>query len=167
VPEPESIPIFAGADADSLPPRGLTGTYALFFRLSSPLEVQAGRLGRVQLPAGWVIYVGSALGAGGLRARLRRHLAADKRVHWHIDALSSRERPELWLALADGRRHECDWAQRLAAHPAATIPAPGFGSSDCKRGCRAHLIALPGEIEAGAITAWLRQETPADLTANA
>jgi len=152
---PESARHFTGSGTDSLPPRGLAGTYALFFRLTSSLTVTAGRLGEAQLPAGWLIYVGSALGPGGLHARLRRHLAPEKRIHWHIDALSARLRPRFWLALADGRRHECEWAQRLAAHPAASIPIPGFGSSDCQRGCRAHLIAFPAEMTGAAIVAWL------------
>lgn len=155
MPEPGSSLILTGTDADSLPPRGLAGTYALFFRLPSPMEVQAGRLGSAPLPAGWVIYVGSALGPGGLRARLRRHLAREKRVHWHIDALSTRIRPEFWLARADGERHECAWTQHLAAHPAASIPVLGFGSSDCRRGCQSHLIAFPAEMDREALITWL------------
>ena len=153
---PEAAQFFTGSDAVSLPPRGLTGSYALFFKLSAPLAVRAGRLGEVRLPAGWLIYTGSALGPGGLHARLRRHLAPTKRIHWHIDALSARVRPDFWLALADAKRRECEWAQRLAAHPAASIPVPSFGSSDCKQGCPAHLIALPADMTGDAIVAWLR-----------
>ena len=152
---PEAAQFFTGSDAVSLPPRGLTGSYALFFKLSAPLAVRAGRLGEVRLPAGWLIYTGSALGPGGLHARLRRHLAPTKRIHWHIDALSARVRPDFWLALADAKRRECEWAQRLAAHPAASIPVPGFGSSDCKRGCQSHLIAFPAELEKEMLVDWL------------
>ncbi len=145
----------SGGDASDLPSPGLTGTYALFFRLPAPLSVRAGRLGDVTLPAGWLVYAGSALGPGGLRARLRRHLAADKRPHWHIDALTLRHPPDFWLARADGRRRECEWAQQLAAHPAATLPAPGFGSSDCKQGCHAHLIAFPPHVALETLLDWL------------
>ncbi len=137
----------------ALPPAGAKGTYALFFRLEQSLALEVGRLGRVTLPAGWLVYVGSALGPGGLRVRLRRHLAAAKRPHWHIDALTQVHPPDDWLALADGRRRECDWAQQLAGHPRASIPAPGFGSSDCRRGCPAHLIHFPASMPLAAIRA--------------
>jgi Uri superfamily endonuclease len=147
--------LFSGTDAETLPPKGLTGTYLLFFDLPEAMEVTAGRLGAVQLPAGMLVYAGSALGPGGLHARLRRHLAAEKRPHWHIDALSTRIPPTYWLALADGRHHECEWAQRLAAYPAATIPVPGFGSSDCKLGCRAHLVGFPRDVTVAEIVAWV------------
>ncbi len=161
MPEPALL-LFSGRDAQTLPPGGAGGTYALFFWLDEPLTVSAGRLGAVTLPAGWLAYAGSALGPGGLHARLRRHLAPTKREHWHIDALTTRIRPTFWLALADGERRECDWAQRLAAHPRASIPAPGFGSSDCKRGCRAHLIALDGALTLEEIAAWLLRKQNAD-----
>jgi Uri superfamily endonuclease len=148
-------PIFSGNDERGLPPRDARGTYVLFFRLDEALRVQVGRLGDATLPPGWLAYAGSALGPGGLQARLRRHLAPAKRVHWHIDALTMVHPPDFWLALADGTRRECEWAQRLAAHPRASIPVPGFGSSDCKRGCRAHLIALDGALTRDEIVAWL------------
>jgi Uri superfamily endonuclease len=131
------------------------GTYALCFVLPEPLSLQVGRLGTIHLPSGLLVYVGSALGSGGLRARLHRHLTRDKRLHWHIDTLSAQTPPHFWLALADGEHHECDWAQRLAAHPLASIPAPGFGSSDCKQGCPAHLIAFPAEVTPQQIVEWL------------
>ena len=119
------------------------GVYVLVFRLDAPLAVQVGRLGRQTLPAGHLLYVGSAFGPGGLRARLARHLRAQKRVHWHIDVLTSVISPVAYLCDASGRRLECQWAQHLANLPGAYIPVPGFGSSDCRSGCAAHLIAFP------------------------
>ena len=150
--------------SSDLPLKGQSGTYALFFWLPAPMTMQVGRLGSVQLPAGWLVYVGSALGPGGLQARIRRHLATSKRVHWHIDALSIRQRPAGWLALADAQNHECDWAQHLAAHPKASIPVPGFGNSDCKRGCAAHLIAFPTLFGPEAVQKWLIAAFPEILT---
>ncbi len=137
------------------------GTYALFFAIPAPLTIVAGRLGKVTLPKGWSIYVGSALGPGGLRARIQRHRAPAKRAHWHIDALSNRLRPLFWLFLADGTRRECDWAQALASHPQAAIPAPHFGSSDCTRGCPAHLIAFPETVPLKALVQLIAAESAA------
>ena len=124
-------------------PPAAKGTYALFFLLDQPLTLPVGRWGLVTLPAGWLVYVGSALGPGGLRARLRRHLTPHKRAHWHIDWLTLVHPPDDWLVRADGQRRECDWVQWLAAWPHAQVPLPGFGSSDCHRGCPAHLLAFP------------------------
>ena len=122
-----------------------SGVYVLIFKLEAPLEIQVGRLGRQTLPAGHVLYVGSAFGPGGLRARLARHLKSQKRKHWHIDALTSTISPAAYLCDASGSRLECQWAQHLANLPGAVIPVPGFGSSDCRSGCAAHLIAFPVE----------------------
>jgi len=126
----------------SLTPK-TAGVYVLIFKLETPLELQVGRLGRHTLPAGTLLYVGSAFGPGGLRARLAWHLKSQKRIHWHIDALTSVILPVAYLCDASGRRLECQWAQHLADLPGAFIPVPGFGSSDCRAGCAAHLIAFP------------------------
>ena len=126
----------------SLPP-GAKGTYALFFQLSAPQTIQVGRLGSWTLPAGCVVYVGSAMGSGGLRARLARHFRTRKRRHWHIDALSTVLPPVAAVFRCGDERWECRWAQQLARAQDALIPVPGLGSSDCHAGCRAHLIAFP------------------------
>jgi Uri superfamily endonuclease len=114
------------------------GTYVLIVRADHPLTLTVGRLGIVKLPGGLAAYVGSARGAGGLRARISRHLRADKPVHWHIDALTALAPVvAIWLRESP-ERLECSWAQTLAA--LATVPIPRFGSSDCK--CPAHLFTL-------------------------
>ena len=46
-----------------------SGVYVLIFKLEASLEVEVGRFGRQMLPAGHMLYVGSAFGPGGLRAR--------------------------------------------------------------------------------------------------
>ena len=124
------------------------GGYALVFRLDSTIRVRPGRLGVIELPPGHYLYMGSAL--SGLAPRLARHLRRRKRRHWHIDALTSAVRPEqVWWAAADGRL-ECDWTEAALAEPSATMPAPGFGSSDCR--CASHLVRL--DSAAAAERAW-------------
>lgn len=49
------------------------GTYALLLKLDKQERITVGKLGTFDLPAGYYLYVGSALGPGGLRARLTRH----------------------------------------------------------------------------------------------
>lgn len=118
------------------------GTYLLQLHLSRPRVLTIGRMGRVRFPAGDYAYVGSAFGPGGLRARLGRHLRSVGRPRWHIDALRAVANLRGYCFVATDRSLECDWSQALAALPGARITAPGFGSSDCRSGCRAHLIAF-------------------------
>lgn len=134
------------------------GTYALWFWLDQPLTLSAGRLGEVGLGPGAVVYVGSAHGPGGLRARVSRHLRERKKSHWHIDALTAQASvTAVWYTLASDRL-ECQWAARLQAVPGATIPVSGFGASDCR--CPAHLFALPVSAMADA---WQALDCPAAL----
>ncbi len=121
----------------------LPGTYVLVLRLDRPLTLAAGRLGLAALSPGLFVYVGSARGSGGLRGRVARHLRTDKKLHWHIDALTAVTTVErVWYSVAPGRQ-ECRWAQAIRALPGVTAPVPGFGASDCA--CEAHLLALPVE----------------------
>ena len=54
------------------------GTYALILSCASNARIQVGRLGTMQLQCGYYVYLGSALGPGGLRARIAHH---QKLVH--------------------------------------------------------------------------------------
>jgi len=120
------------------------GTYALQLHLSQPLQQEIGRLGRVQFPAGELIYVGSAFGPGGLHARLGRHLNRTGTPRWHIDYLLPSSQLVGFWATTFPSRLECHWVASLAALPGASYPACGLGSSDCRHGCPAHLLAFSG-----------------------
>lgn len=118
------------------------GVYLLLFRLTRLLAIEPGRLGRFVLESGWYGYVGSAWGAGGLAARVGRHLrpASAKRARWHIDWLTA-QAPIVQVAWNIGMpRRECAWAQALQTTAAAVIAIPRFGASDCA--CAAHLLRL-------------------------
>lgn len=64
------------------------GVYALFVRVIDPTMVEVGGL-ELLLSPGVYVYVGSAGGSGGLRARVGRHFRRYKKVHWHIDKLTT------------------------------------------------------------------------------
>jgi Uri superfamily endonuclease len=123
---------------------GMPGSYVLLMRCQSAADCRVGKRATIALQKGWYAYVGSALGAGGLRARLVHHLrpVAERtaRSHWHIDYL--REHlpvNEVWI-IESRERLEHDWAQGFLALPGATIPVPGLGASDCA--CPSHLFYL-------------------------
>ncbi|MBN1287077.1 MAG: GIY-YIG nuclease family protein [Anaerolineae bacterium] len=116
------------------------GTYVLVLALDEAKTLRVGALGVFDFAPGIYAYVGSAFGPGGLDARLKRHRRsdADKRLHWHIDYLRQHTRLLETRQTPGATRLECVWARALAEAPGATIPAPGFGASDCT--CAAHLF---------------------------
>jgi Uri superfamily endonuclease len=132
------------------------GTYALVLHLEGREEITVGKLGTFIFPAGYYLYVGSALGPGGLEARLARHRPSirlrraqssrsghrcrDKKLRWHIDYLLEHvQLVEVW-SVASTDKLECLWAWAAQELPGSEIPVPGFGSSDCR--CPSHLIRL-------------------------
>ena len=118
-----------------MPPEA--GTYALVLSSSTEAVVRVGRLGSLRLRPGFYVYVGSAFGPGGLRARVAHHLKVSERPHWHIDYLRARARlEEIWYC-GDTKRREHQWAAALGAMRGASMPVAGFGSSDCQ--CESHL----------------------------
>ena len=144
---------------DSLPTK--PGIYALLLALLEARSLQIGKIGDTTFPAGSYIYLGSALGPGGIRARLGRHISGGtSHPYWHIDylrplctvigacylvvedAVSINEQPALHQTIPI----ECRWSQTVSSLPSADIPLPGFGSSDCHAGCAAHLVRLPNGI---------------------
>lgn len=113
------------------------GSYLLVLRLEQGARLRIGALGTFDFPAGGYLYCGSALGAGGVLARVSRHVEGARTLHWHIDYLLRHARVhEVW-ARFDPRRLECEWAQALSRHEGFACPAARFGASDCR--CPAHL----------------------------
>ncbi|MBX0329203.1 GIY-YIG nuclease family protein [Oscillochloris sp. ZM17-4] len=118
------------------------GSYILVLQLDHAIDdLQVGKLGRYTFPAGSYLYVGSALGAGGLEARLRHHERREKaRPHWHIDYLRAHALLcEVWT-VASPVRLESRWCAMLSRSPDVSIPVAGFGSSDTR--CPAHLFHM-------------------------
>ena len=112
------------------------GTYLLLIRLDEATGLDVGRLGRFLFPAGWYVYVGSAL--GGLGARLRRHIRREKRPHWHVDAVRAAGVLTAIAIRLGTDRLECATAATVARLPGGSRPVPRFGSSDCR--CTTHLV---------------------------
>lgn len=122
----------------------LPGTYLLRFDLQQTLHLHWPQVETLRLPPGPYAYIGSALGPGGLKARLRRHdgRSSVRPARWHVDRITAQVPPSAVYFLVSGQRLECCWVQALIAGGAG-CPAPGFGSSDCRLGCPAHLLSLP------------------------
>ena len=113
------------------------GIYCLIFK-NPACSARIGALGEVTFRRGWHVYVGSALGSGGL-IRLERHIALslsrDRRPSWHVDYLSVNPLFPLHITVhaATGERLECRLAGAIGGDA-----VPGFGCSDCS--CTSHLF---------------------------
>ena len=104
-------------------------------RLDVDSDIVVGALGKIRFSKGTYAYVGSAM--NGWRARVDRHLRAEKKVRWHIDYLLERGEAMGYAVWTGKRRRECGVARALAERFEAV---PKFGCSDC--GCGSHLFHL-------------------------
>lgn len=118
-----------------------SGLYALLIELRTRASVAVGRLGRLTFSPGYYVYVGSA--KLNLRSRLARHWRRRKRLHWHVDYLLRRGRPADAVRFPWRAGGECALVRSALDSGLAHVPAPGFGSSDCR--CPAHLLRLAGQ----------------------
>jgi sugar fermentation stimulation protein A len=110
------------------------GTYVLVLELTRPSVVKVGALGEIRLERGYYAYVGSA--RRGMRPRLSRHLAREKRKKWHIDWLTTHSDVAPVAVATTGRVGlECKIVGLLSARAERRVK--GFGCSDCE--CESHL----------------------------
>jgi Uri superfamily endonuclease len=127
-------------DKRTFPDISEKGVYCLIFRNGNSV-LDAGRLKSIGFSEGYHVYVGSALGSGGLK-RLKRHvllsLEKNKNPRWHVDYLSVSQEFELIsvvYAITD-KAVECELSRELESSLNNSIS--GFGSSDCD--CSSHLF---------------------------
>ena len=140
------------------------GLYLLLLELGHSIDLVIAKQ-RLALGPGLYVYIGSACGPGGLRARLSRHLCGRRRrLHWHIDRLiMAGLTPRLAIAIPGEKlcrpRAEPYLALALGATKAFTPIGRGIGSSDdeiapthlykctmprCRERLLAASLALPG-----------------------
>lgn len=118
------------------------GLYLLILRVAAPFSVNVGALGRIDFAPGYYAYCGSA--RRNLADRLARHMTRNKKLHWHIDYLTSRKEVcvESTRVFALDEVTECFLNSRVGTL-FDTKPMRGFGSSDCT--CATHLTYLGTE----------------------
>ncbi len=116
------------------------GAYVLALCLDKAIHIEFPGVTCDQLMPGWYVYVGSARGSGGIRARIKRHFQHGKTAHWHIDLLTMHAVEMAALAVTDG--HECELVDKLLESLRFKVAAAGFGSTDCSR-CESHLLTIP------------------------
>lgn len=123
------------------------GVYLIFLELRLAEHIRStGREWR--LPPGVYAYAGSARTA--LFPRILRHLKFVKKIHWHLDLLTTRPTVGVPLVLCTSRPEltECRLIRLVREHCPAAVPVAGFGNSDCPTGCPGHLLRLGSELPA-------------------
>jgi Uri superfamily endonuclease len=140
---------------DVLPPQ--PGAYALWLQVTEPLTLRVGSLGEATVTPGDWVYVGSALGPGGLRARVAHHARIARRPHWHIDYLRRHAVLTMVWHSVDLLRREHQWA-RLFQDLGGVAALPRFGSSDCQ--CPAHLFHFPHRPDGATFVESVRARYP-------
>jgi len=113
------------------------GTYAIIFKNDCTANVQIGQWGQIKIKPGYYIYVGSAFGGGGVRARVLHHYRRNKHNHWHIDYLREFMNPGIVWYTHEINHLEHKWANSFNKMKAISA-IPRFGCSDCK--CYSHLF---------------------------
>jgi len=112
------------------------GTYLLFMTFPEPKRIVVGSLGTIDIDAKEYCYAGSAM--NGLDGRIGRHLRKEKKIHWHIDHLSTLTDMKEAYVVSEHIR-ECTLAEMALG--SGCIPMhKGFGCSDC--GCATHLFLV-------------------------
>ncbi len=139
------------------------GSYILLIKLDKDNVMEIGRSGPHNFQRGWYIYVGSAQGSGGVRARLKTHLGVNKNRHWHIDWLLRHAKIVRTYYLIGTKNRECVWSQAIANSPYITVPVKRFGASDCVNKCPAHLFRIAITINVNDIDIIIRNYIPDHL----
>ena len=109
----------------------------LIIQVDKKVDVNVGALGKITFEKGLYAYVGSA--QTNLEQRIKRHLAKEKRLFWHIDYLLNDSAARIVKVLykqAD-KAEECDLAKVIGERGE---PVDDFGCSDCS--CKSHLFRI-------------------------
>jgi len=115
----------------------MKGIYCLILEIKNDVLIKVGALGKINFEKGYYVYIGSAL--NNLEKRIERHLAKEKRMHWHIDYLTTNTNFEIIRVFYEqtNKKKECIVAKKIIEKG---IPVKSFGCSDCK--CISHLVKV-------------------------
>ena len=114
---------------------GRKGNYILVMSLEKTTNQIIPKFGNVCLLPGYYFYCGSA----GLKSRITRHLNSNSKLFWHIDYIKYlMDFLEVWYQI-QSEKNECSFSHFFSKQENAVIAIQGFGASDCKNKCNAHL----------------------------
>lgn len=116
------------------------GIYILEIHSSKSFTIELKAFHQIKFSKGFYYYVGSA--QKNLAPRVERHLKRNKKLHWHIDYITSLpfiKISEVTIFPNEPKEFECRLVNYLAGNYELIFPAKKFGNSDCHK-CNSHLL---------------------------
>ncbi|PIQ09169.1 MAG: endonuclease III [Ignavibacteriales bacterium CG18_big_fil_WC_8_21_14_2_50_31_20] len=117
-----------------------SGIYILELFAKENFLIANNKFNNVTFPKGFYYYIGSA--QKNLKSRIYRHLAKQKKIHWHIDFLSTHKSLKIsnvFVIPNALKVVEAEIANSFVEYFNAKIIAEGFGNSDTKE-TKTHLF---------------------------
>jgi Uri superfamily endonuclease len=124
-----------------------SGIYILEIRLVENIKVVLGKNKEFDLPQGYYYYVGSA--QKNLQSRVNRHRTKNKKIHWHIDHITSNYFADVLTVYTfenAKKEFECELRELIEKKFNLTHLIKNFGNSDCNK-CESHLLYSKSPIE--------------------
>lgn len=129
------------ADKSKLPIKTKnSGIYVIEFWAKNDFSLGIKKYAENFFSKGYYYYSGSA--QKNFRERLSRHLRLNKKVHWHIDHLTTDQNFEIKsiLILNEApKEFECKIIESFLGNDKVEQSILGFGNGDCST-CRTHLL---------------------------
>jgi Uri superfamily endonuclease len=122
------------------------GIYILIIQCDQPSILPVKKFNNITFPAGYYYYIGSA--QKNMQPRIKRHLSDVKKIHWHIDYLTTNKNfkiKEVILFKNKRKSYECILSQDFLKYFNSEVKAHEFGNSDCTK-CISHLYYNKEEI---------------------
>ncbi|MCF6270942.1 MAG: GIY-YIG nuclease family protein [Melioribacteraceae bacterium] len=123
------------------------GIYILELFAEKDFSISAKKFIGFTFPKGYYYYVGSA--QKNLKSRIARHLRRKKKVHWHIDHLTTHNSVKTlnsFIIPEAEKIIEAEIANNFVNYFDAQIIVEGFGNSDTKE-TKTHLYYKKGKIK--------------------
>lgn len=118
----------------------MKGCYCLVIKLEKKKNLKIGKKLKFEFKKGYYVYIGSAMNS--LESRVKRHLSASKKLHWHIDYLLKYSEVIEVIYNLD-KKVECNLSKELSKNQKCI---KDFGCSDCN--CESHLYYFKNKKEA-------------------
>ncbi len=117
-----------------------TGIYLLELNSDDINSLPIKKFNNILLQKGYYYYVGSA--QKNLDHRIKRHIRSEKKIHWHIDYLTSNKNfkiKRIFIFPDAPKDFECELRKNIETEFSLQIPLTGFGNGDCNL-CPSHLL---------------------------
>lgn len=117
-----------------------SGIYLLELFANSEFLILNPKFKNITFPKGFYYYIGSA--QKNLKSRVLRHISAEKKIHWHIDYLTTHKSLKITktFIFPNAEKHfEAEIANSFCNYFGTEIIVEGFGNSDTKD-TKSHLF---------------------------